>query len=218
MDPQRQLFTLRRYIFQSSVLALVMVTALGGYLAVLNWRGKDGGQRITWTPWDEYFPFMPGWVWVYLIPYILGPAVVGLLTARTFWWYVQRGLATVFVTLLIFILLPTQTAPRPPHNLSGPTGQLYQWMVEIDEPPANAAPSLHVSLTFLLGLAILKDFPRWWPVTVTAVLLVWLATLFTRQHHLLDVVTGAGLALVVTLVWPPSRLRLSEQANTEVEN
>jgi membrane-associated phospholipid phosphatase len=75
-------------------------------------------------------------------------------------------------------------------------------MVTIDEPPANAAPSLHVSLTCLLALALVRDFPRWWPVSCAGVVLVWLATLLTRQHHLVDVLTGALLAVGVVFAWP----------------
>ena len=112
----------------------------------------------------------------------------------------------VLVTLLIFIMVPTQTGKRPPHDLgTSVTGQLYQNMIAIDEPPANAAPSLHVSLTFLLGLALLWDFPRWWWLSTIAVLLVWLATLFTRQHHLIDVGTGILVAALVVAVWPGRR-------------
>ena len=74
-------------------------------------------------------------------------------------------------------------------------------LIEIDEPPANAAPSLHVSLTFLLALALVRDFPRYWFLSLGGVALVWLATLFTRQHHLIDVASGAGLALLVAFTW-----------------
>jgi membrane-associated phospholipid phosphatase len=134
---------------------------------------------------------------------MIGPIVVGLLTPATFRWYIQRGLALVIITLLIFIVCPTQTAKRPEtHGLDpGLTAWLYQNMIEVDEPPANAAPSLHVSLTFLLALALVRDFPRWWLAAVPGVLVVWLATLLTRQHHLIDVVTGALLAWLVTLAW-----------------
>lgn len=201
MPPDRPPLTLRRFIAQSVILAVVMLSALSGYLAVLKWRGHDA-EYTTKTSWDAFFPFQPAWVWVYLIPYLIGPIIVGLLTPPTFWWYIKRGIVSVLITLLIFIIIPTQTDTRPSHDLEGPTRLLYQWMIEIDDPPANAAPSLHVSLTCLLALALLRDFPRWWPVTLTGVILVWLATLYTRQHHLIDVATGAALALAVVLVWP----------------
>ena len=64
------------------------------------------------------------------------------------------------VSLLIFVALPTQVAARSPeHGLgTGLTARLYEQMVAIDEPPANAAPSLHVSLTCLLALACFAIF------------------------------------------------------------
>jgi membrane-associated phospholipid phosphatase len=191
-------FSLRQVI----IVAIVMLTSLGGYLLVLKWRGDDA-VFITKTNLDDVIPFQPAWVWVYLIPYVIGPVVIGFLRRPTFNWYISRGIAVVLVTLLIFIMVPTQTGKRPPHDLgTSVTGQLYQNMIAIDEPPANAAPSLHVSLTFLLGLALLWDFPRWWWLSAAAVILVWLATLFTRQHHLIDVITGVLLAAFVVSVWP----------------
>lgn len=187
----------RRVARQALILALLMFSSLGGYLLVLKWRGHEP-VYITWTPADEWFPFQPTWVWVYMLPYAIAPVVIGLLTPVTFWWFIRCGLVVVIVTLIVFILIPTQTGERPRHELPpGLTALMYEEMVKIDEPPANAAPSLHVSLTCLLALALLRDFPRYWFLSLGAVGLVWLATLFTRQHHLIDVGTGAGLALIV---------------------
>ena len=39
----------------------------------------------------------------------------------------------------------------------GLTATLYQRMAAIDQPPANAAPSLHVSLTCLMAWAVVRD-------------------------------------------------------------
>jgi membrane-associated phospholipid phosphatase len=90
-------------------------------------------------------------------------------------------------------------------------------MAELDANGGNAAPSLHVSLTCLLACALVRDFPRWWPVIVGGVGLVWLATLFTWQHHLLDVMTGAGLALIFALLPGVRRTRshLPSQGSSE---
>jgi hypothetical protein len=191
---------------QGGLLAVIMFSALGLYLAVLKWRGPQA-VFITHLPWDDLFPFWPAWVWVYLLPYLLGPVVIAFLEPSTFRWFVARGLAVVGLTLLIFLLYPTQTAPRPEvEDLDGVTGWLYRQMTAIDDPPANAAPSLHVSLTCLLALALVRDFPRWWPASLTGVGLVWLSTLLTRQHHLIDVATGILLAWGVVGLWPQKRL------------
>ena len=73
-------------------------------------------------------------------------------------------------------------------------------MVEVDEPPANAAPSLHVSLTCLLAWALIRDYRGGWPIWFAFAAVVWAATLFTWQHHLIDVVTGALLATLMALL------------------
>jgi membrane-associated phospholipid phosphatase len=196
-------FTWGRFFRQALGLAVLMMSSLGGYLVVLKWRGGDA-RLCTHTAWDDWFPFEPSWVWVYLLPYLVGPAAIGFVSPATFRWYVKRGLVVVGLSLLIFILVPTQIAERQSLEVldSGITSLLYNQMVAIDEPPANAAPSLHVSLTFLLALALGKDFPKWRPVTALAVALVWLATLFTRQHHLIDVASGILLAAGVVWLWP----------------
>jgi membrane-associated phospholipid phosphatase len=204
--PEAERRTLKRAFFQALGLGALTFAALGLYLIVLKWRGHLGSEHITWTAWDALVPFQPAWVWVYLIPYIIGPVLVGLMSRLTFAWFVPRALAIMFVSVLVFIVYPTQTAARPPLDLlPGPTRDLYQMMIEVDDPPANAAPSLHVSLTCLLALALVRDFPRWWPVWLAGALLVWAATLFTRQHHLIDVVSGVLVACTVVLAWP--RLR-----------
>jgi membrane-associated phospholipid phosphatase len=206
-SPQAEERTLKRALWQALGLGALTFAALGLYLLVLKWRGADGADRLTWTEWDELIPFRPAWVWVYLIPYLIGPALIGLLSRATFAWFVPRALALMFLSVLVFALYPTQTAPRPlltDDLAAGPTRSLYEWMVAIDEPPANAAPSLHVSLTCLLALALVRDFPRWWLPAFGGAVVVWLATLYTRQHHLIDVLTGALLACLVVLAWPSS--------------
>src|SRR5262249_23368313 len=153
------------------------------YLVVLKWRGPAGKDHVTYVQeWGELIPLQPEWGWVYLISYLLGPLFVALLPKDTFNWYFRRRLPLGGGAPLLFIIYPPQTHPRAYPDLGdGLTAQLYRNMVAIDEPPANAAPSLHVSLTCLLAWAFIRDFPRWWPLTCGAVLLVWLATLFTRQ-------------------------------------
>jgi hypothetical protein len=179
-----------------------MLLSLSGYLLVLNWRGPAGAARTTWTAWDEHIPFAPAWVWVYFLPYLIGPILVGILSRDTFAWFIRRGLVVVFVTLVIFVVYPTQTVRPAAKDLGeGLTARLYQNMVTVDDPPANAAPSFHVSLTCLLAWALARDFPRWRLAAFAGAGVVWLATLLTWQHHLIDVGTGILLATVVATPW-----------------
>src|SRR5579864_4963833 len=104
--------TLTFSVWQMFVVAMVMLTSLGGYLLVLKLRGPDA-RIITKTDLDDVIPFQPGWVWVYLIPYLIGPVVIGFMRLATFHWYISRGIAVMLITLIIFIVFPTQTAERP---------------------------------------------------------------------------------------------------------
>jgi membrane-associated phospholipid phosphatase len=197
--------TLARAVRQAVIVAIIMASSLGLYLTILKWRGWEGKDHVTYVESiDETFPFNPAWVWVYLIPYLVGPVMVGMLSRETFLWFVQRGLLVVAMSLSIFILYPTQTKVREKHDLGDSlTAQMYTNMVAIDDPPANAAPSLHVSLTCMLALALVRDFPRYWFLSMGGAVLVWLATLYTRQHHVIDVITGAMVAVAVAFVpWP----------------
>jgi membrane-associated phospholipid phosphatase len=195
----------RRGVRQALILGVVLGASLSLYLTVLKWRGP-AVVWVTQTAWDREIPFWPGWVWVYLLPYAVGPVLAAFLSPGAFRWFVRHAVVLVLVSLVVFVLWPSQTV-RPPadHLGDGLTARVYRNMVELDDPPANAAPSLHVSMTCLLALVLIADRPRWWPVAAGATLLVCLATLLTWQHHLIDVVTGAALAGVVALVGRPRR-------------
>jgi hypothetical protein len=191
----------RERLSQAGVLTALMLTSLGLYLTVLKWRGPAAALK-TQTSWDRLIPFWPSWVLVYLIPYLIGPVVAAWLSRAAFRWFLPRAILVVLISLTIFLVLPTQTV-RPPTDEMGHgwLAQAYRQMVGIDEPPANAAPSLHVSLTCLLAWAVVRAEPRWWPAAFLGVGLVWLATLVTYQHHLIDVASGALLASAVALGW-----------------
>jgi hypothetical protein len=184
---------------QALIGTLILIGGLGSYLAVLKWRGP-AAKFDTQTSCDLLIPFQPGWLWVYIAPYPLAPVILGMMRRPTFVWFIKRALLIVAVSLLIFALIPTQTIRPSTEGLDdGWTLHYYRALVAVDEPPANAAPSLHISLTCLLAIALLRDHARWWPVIILGVGLVWLATLLTWQHHLIDVATGALLGVLVSL-------------------
>jgi membrane-associated phospholipid phosphatase len=199
----------RQRLVQALLGSLIITAGLGSYLAVLKWRGA-AAVLDTQTAWDRLIPFQPGWLYVYLAPYAIAPVIFGLMRRGTFIWFLKRALLILAVSLLVFAVVPTQTVRPPVDDLDdGWTAKLYRAIVAIDQPPANAAPSLHVSLTCLLAIVLLRDFPRWRPVISGGLALVWLATLFTWQHHLIDVATGALLGLVASLPFPKDRFSLT---------
>jgi membrane-associated phospholipid phosphatase len=194
---------LRSILWQGLQGAAALGVAFVAYWVVLRWRGQAAAIE-TQTAWDRAIPFWPAWLYVYLAPYPIAPLLMGLMRRQTFLWLIGRGLIVLIVSLVVFVALPTRTVRPTAHAGDGFTGAYYRSMTAIDEPPANAAPSLHISLTGLLALALLRDFRRWSPVILTGTALVWLATLFTWQHHLIDVLTGAVLCAVAAWPWTRS--------------
>ncbi len=198
----QRVFHLPPAVTQGMIFALVLGLSLAGYLTVLKTRGP-AAQIETKTGWDDAIPFVPWWVWLYLLPYAVGPVAALTLSRDSFEWFVGRVLILLTLSLAVFIVVPTRTV-RPPvdHLDSGVTASIYRQMIATDEPPANAAPSLHVSFTCLMALTLVRDHRRWWFLALVATILVALSTLFTQQHHLIDVITGAALAgLVAAMGW-----------------
>jgi membrane-associated phospholipid phosphatase len=62
------------------------------------------------------------------------------------------------------------------------------------DPPYNCFPSLHVAHSFVSALTIFRLHRRLGIVSVVAAALVAISTLFTKQHYVLDVIAGAGMA------------------------
>ncbi len=205
--PSRAAIPMRRKLVQAGLLAVTMLAALSLYLAVEYWRG-GADPVVTQTAWDKRISFQPAWVWVYLFPYLLAPVLAMLLSWDTLLWYLRRGIVVVLISIAIFAIFPTRTVRPSTHDLgTGLTAQLYQNMARIDGPAANAAPSLHVSLTALLAWALLREFRRRWMVIliVLGTVAVWASTLFTWQHHLIDVLTGALLGTLAAWPWVDRR-------------
>jgi len=198
--------SVRQRLTQALIGTFILVAGLASYLAVLKWRGP-AARCDTQTSWDLLIPFQPGWLWVYVAPYPLAPVILGMMRRPTFIWFIKRALLILAVSLVIFAIVPTQTVRPSLEGLDeGWTTKYYRALVAVDEPPANAAPSLHISLTCVLAIALVRDHPRWWPIIISGVGLVWLATLFTWQHHLIDVATGALLGVLVSLPFPSKKL------------
>jgi membrane-associated phospholipid phosphatase len=108
---------------------------------------------------------------------------------------VSQTMAILFAGI-VFLLLPAQLAFPPPQNL-GPWEGLFRFADRLNL-DYNLVPSLHVALSVI---CIEMFAPHATPAGRLALrswgLFIAVSTLFTHQHHLLDVITGYGLALAV---------------------
>lgn len=146
---------------------------------------------------DQSIPLQPSWVFVYGSLYlflILLPAFVvrdDELIRRTLFAY----LSVWTTAYLCFLVYPT-VAPRP-ESVGGDS--LAAWGLRTlyaSDPPYNCFPSLHVAHSFVSAFAVRRVHRRLGSLAVVCATLVGISTLFTKQHYVADVVTGAALAWV----------------------
>lgn len=178
------------------VTAAFVAIAMTLYFAL----AQDGRvASSTRLPLDALVPLLPGAAWIYVSPYFAAPLLLARLERAALWRVLLRAVVVLVPSLLCFFLVPTLVErPDLSQLASSPSVELLRFVYRLDAPPRNAAPSGHVSLALVLAWGALQATraPLARALIVAYASLVVLSTLFSGQHHLLDVVSGALLALL----------------------
>ena len=112
----------------------------------------------------------------------------------------KRIAFAIIVAGICFLIFPLQFAFARPHA-DGWLGAIFDWFRGVDA-PYNLLPSLHAGLMLILadvyfhntgGVARL--------LTMTWFALIALSPLLTYQHHVIDIISGFGLAAVCFLIF-----------------
>lgn len=152
--------------------------------------------RLTW--FDQAIGFHLGvWVWIYQSEYLIVNAIPWLARERDELLKYVRGFALLaIVSFVVFLLFPVR-APKPVvANASGMYLLLQQYDV-----PYNSLPSLHAGMvvfTLAFGNRIIgrdvgggvRLFMAAWGA------LILYATLATKEHYAIDIVSGVALGLI----------------------
>jgi membrane-associated phospholipid phosphatase len=148
---------------------------------------------------DHLVPLMPAWSIVYGALYlflILLPVLVIChddLIRRT-----VRAYLAIWLTAYVFFLGYPTIAPRPEGGVV-PGAGFGAWGLRIlydADPPLNCFPSLHVAHSFVGAFAVWRMHARLGAFAIACAAIIGLSTLFTKQHYVLDVIGGVGLACV----------------------
>ncbi len=150
------------------------------------------------TEFDHVVSFQPAMIWIYISTYVYMFVMYFLLKKednlnKVLYSYT----ATVFIGSVIFFFFPTEI-PRLgyplPDNLSPLTRFAFESLRAIDN-STNAVPSLHVGLS-VLGALVMWDETRLGGMlaSIWAVAIIY-STMAVKQHHFIDVSTGALLGL-----------------------
>ncbi|MCI1187922.1 dual specificity protein phosphatase family protein [Hymenobacter sp. DH14] len=185
-----------------------------GWLAVLGpffflsygfanwWTGRLPHVGAVVFGWERHIPFVP---WT-IVPYMsLDAFYAGSLllcaTRAELDTHARRLLAASIISVAGFLLFPLQFSFVRPAT-SGFSGALFEVLMGFDK-PYNQAPSLHISLVILVWLVFarhLRGAARW--VMHGWFSLIAVSVFTTFQHHFIDGVAGAAVAVVVVYLLP----------------
>ncbi len=151
--------------------------------------------------WDTELaiPFCPFFVWPYLSmyglfflpPFFLSPGQLKRLA--------QELIVATSLAGIIFLILPAHLG----FDRILPSDPLYRMVftqIFFFDHPHNLAPSLHVaySTAIVLSIAIhIGNFARY--MLYGWLIFLALSTLLIHQHHLIDVISGAAMAVLINL-------------------
>lgn len=155
-------------------------------------------QLLPMTWFDQAIPLIPHTIWIYLSEYpfflLVYASIRDFDNANK---YLYSFITLTIFSAIIFEIWPT-TYPRDayplPENLDWLTNFAFTTMRNADQ-PNNCCPSLHVSGVYLSVFIFLDDQRKKLPFFLTWGTLIALSTLTTKQHYLIDVVTGFLLAV-----------------------
>jgi len=175
---------------------LIILVSMLLYIPINRW--VHGGVTLALSL-DHSIPLSPP----FIVPYLLGSL---LFVALPVWaaWRVKPGefesyvlciLSAVIISCIIYIVYPTYV-DRPDITAQDFFSRSIALLYQADR-VNNAAPSGHTFYSVLSVIYLFRWKPRLaWLWIITAMLIV-VSTLLTRQHNILDLVSGLALAILV---------------------
>jgi membrane-associated phospholipid phosphatase len=179
---------------------------------LVNWlTGARASTFGLYLDGERTIPFLPAWIWAYLSINLLFMLPPLFMRASDMPLLGKRMLVATLSGCLIFLLLPARLGFERVVPGDGLYRAVFGGLFQADG-PHNLVPSLHVTYASLCILSFQAAAREWrtraawglWLVTIMA------STVLVHQHHLLDVVSGLGLAAVIR-VWLPERKQTGER-------
>ena len=162
---------------------------------------------------DDLIPVIPVFTVIYLFSYIfwiMAPIVASLTEKNNYVNYLIGLFMAYLIGLLFFIFVPTYM-DRVKEGLlvivdkPGIFNLMLKTVYENDgkEIAYNLLPSYHclISAYCYLGIRNREEISKGFRVySLVMAILVCLSTIFTKQHYIIDVISGVGISLVCYII------------------
>lgn len=189
----------RPYRLTISMVALMLLVPFYIFIGELM-PGRP--LHVPALPLDRAVPLEPVWALVYgsLYLFLIMLPVFVIRQEEQIRRTVLAYLTVWVVAYVCFLAYPTM-APRPVAVMGQGFGVWGLRFLYSADPPFNCFPSLHVAHSFVSALACYRVHRGVGIGAGLCAALVGVSTLYTKQHYVLDVVTGIFLAGVACAVF-----------------
>lgn len=184
---------LKIIIFQAALLACQTIL----YFGIQKFEGPahDVSSRL-----DKKIPYLPHSIFIYVLwfPMIaFYPLCLWVHSAEIYKIYIASIITDIIISTAIYILYPSSfTRPKPP---DGFIGKIMRLVLRCDYKGKNCMPSMHCSMCFIVIFTayMCSAFqpPLYAAFALLAVLII-MSTVLTKQHVIIDVITGFLAATV----------------------
>lgn len=162
--------------------------------------------NILNTKLDNAMPYISYFVYPYILWYIMlmvVPYFTYTKSKESFYKYATTYIISTIISALIFVVFPNGVI-RPEIVDTSFSSKLVKILYTLDTPSINCLPSIHCLYAFLFLLSAIdtKDKTTVFYKIIIFVLTIFivLATMFIKQHVLLDAIVAFAISLLTWII------------------
>ena len=202
---------MKKYIKKLEIKPIITTISLVCIQSILYFISKllQGDLNLVGNVIDTKIPFVPAFFISYCIWYLMIFIIPYYLYCKDKDKFIKYTMAYILCSMIgniVFISYPS-TVARPTVTGTDIFSLIAKFIYWIDT-PTNCFPSLHcaISMLFILYTCESKNTNIITKISVCIIsILIMLSTLFTKQHVVVDFISGDMLALIVYLIVKPSK-------------
>lgn len=202
---------MKKYIKKLEIKPIITTISLVCIQSILYFISKllQGDLNLVGNVIDTKIPFVPAFFIPYCIWYLMIFIIPYYLYCKDKDKFIKYTMAYILCSMIgniVFISYPS-TVARPTVTGTDIFSLIAKFIYWIDT-PTNCFPSLHcaISMLFILYICESKNTNIITKISVCIIsILIMLSTLFTKQHVVVDFISGDILALIVYLIVKPSK-------------
>ena len=154
---------------------------------------------------DSQLPFIPGFIYFYIIWYLMlffVPFILYKYDELNFNKYILTTFIGITVCGIIYFVFPTIIV-RESIVVNNITTFLIELIYKLDTPALNCLPSMHclISFFFMIYCSLCKPLPIKYKFLINIFsILVVISTVLIKQHFIIDVIAALIISIIVSFI------------------